>query len=258
MDKIVKEIIVYETREFDKFKTMEGQPTARAKKNSPDLAAKMRKANNTQYQPIIVNENYEIIDGNTRRYACELLGIPVRYSIVETTDTESLEMMKAVNGAQKPWTEDNFIEFYATGFKKQEYIDLIEFKSEYNLTNGLLRVMNKKFLSRSVSDGDILGAIDYANTKVQFSLVTEIEKLTKGTLPSTQEITEAVVAFYRYGKFNPDDLLCSIEKHWDKVVKDMAFEGKIKGRESVKQALQKAYNHKKPEDKRKRIFKENL
>ncbi len=65
----------------------------------------------TDCMPIVVNENMEIIEGQTRFEACKFLGIPVYY-IKKDFGGKSDKAMILLNANRADWTIDEYIEHY--------------------------------------------------------------------------------------------------------------------------------------------------
>ena len=78
--------------------------------------------------PIIVNENYEIIDGQHRYSACKELGLPVYYIVCEGY---GIEQVKRANIVSKTWKKQQFLDMY-----------LAEDKEEYKIFNSLIQTYN--------------------------------------------------------------------------------------------------------------------
>lgn len=76
-----------------------------------------------QQQPIIVNEKYEIIDGQHRLKACKYLQIPVQYI---KRKGATIDDVISTNIVGKKWNIDDYIHRFATE-GKQDYIDLLDF-----------------------------------------------------------------------------------------------------------------------------------
>lgn len=60
--------------------------------------------------PIVVNENMEVIDGQNRLEAFEILGLPVYYVITNGAGTSECIML---NINQTPWKLGDYIDTYA-------------------------------------------------------------------------------------------------------------------------------------------------
>jgi hypothetical protein len=79
--------------------------------------------------PIIVNENYEVIDGQHRLLACAELGIPVFFIIVAGY---GLAQIQRANNTVRKWKLDDYIPGYVEA-GKADYITFQEFQEEYKL-----------------------------------------------------------------------------------------------------------------------------
>lgn len=67
--------------------------------------------NFTRCQPIVLNEKMEIIDGQTRFFACKELGLPIYY-MIEKLNGQSVKVMTSMNTKQAKWNQDEFIDLY--------------------------------------------------------------------------------------------------------------------------------------------------
>lgn len=99
---------VRETYEYDLFSFMPG--------NRPVNAANFKKLKASMSEkllmcPIIVNENYEIVDGQHRYTASKELGLPIRYIIVEGYKLEDVQRYNVVS---KTWKMGDFLNMYAS------------------------------------------------------------------------------------------------------------------------------------------------
>ena len=114
---------VYETYDYDKFHIME-------KGNREiDHYKKIATQMNEQFlfTVIIVNEKFEIIDGQNRFLASKELHKPIRYIIVEGYGVEQVRMY---NMEARNWQKKDFVKSYADEGKK-EYVKMMEFQKRY-------------------------------------------------------------------------------------------------------------------------------
>lgn len=87
--------------------------------------------------PIEVNENMYIIDGQHRRQAAQELGVPIYYIVVEGA---SLEETRVENVTQRRWTLLDFAESYAESGRK-DYKTFLRYVKQYpKIAPGILRV----------------------------------------------------------------------------------------------------------------------
>ena len=70
-------------------------------------------------QPILVNQNMQIIEGQNRYQACKKLGLPIYYVIQNDI---GLEEVKSLNSASKNWTTQNYIHSFAAGNRQLDYV----------------------------------------------------------------------------------------------------------------------------------------
>lgn len=78
-------------------------------------------------QPVLVNEKYEVIDGQSRVKALEQLGLPVEFCIMPGIGRRECQML---NLFQKNWTTKNYIDSYASD-GNENYIWLKEMLERY-------------------------------------------------------------------------------------------------------------------------------
>ena len=254
-DKIFLEKTIFITEDYSKFKAISGQPKERAKKNSIKLSKEI-KSTGGNYIPIIVNETFQVIDGNTRLEACKSLDLPVKYEIISSDDVNSLELMRYMNAANKPWNPYNFIEFYALGWKISEFIDLKEFIDERSFGLGIYTSFDSKITQESIREGS-LPIIDYAKLEDKLSYLSTIKELVGDSIPSLQGLARAIERFYNYGAFDKSRLISSLSTNWFQVLKTDKM-NKVAGEYLIASMLQKCYNYKLSKVNKVRIFKEEL
>ena len=99
---------IYETTNYSKFKTMEGN---RAVKDGR-VNRIVESINKVGYvlSPILVNEKMEVIDGQGRLSALERLGLPVHYMVQNGIGIEECRQM---NIHQSNWTNYDYVVSYA-------------------------------------------------------------------------------------------------------------------------------------------------
>lgn len=92
------------------------------------LMRSIEKKNNMEKNPIIVNEDMEIISGQHRLEACKNLGLPVPYIIDKTASPEDM----LIYGICRRWTLSDILNFYVRN-GNQNYIKLRDFIKESGL-----------------------------------------------------------------------------------------------------------------------------
>lgn len=99
---------VYVTDEYKKFKIIDGnRPINHAKK----IMESIREIG-MLWQPILVNERFEIVDGQGRFLAMKTLGLPVIYIVQEGL---TIKEVRYLNQNATIWNVEDYIHSYATG-----------------------------------------------------------------------------------------------------------------------------------------------
>ena len=116
------DIYIHKTQDYDIFNTLKGNRDLNISHKE-----KLKKSFKKDYliSPIIVNEKYEIIDGQHRFNAARDLDYPIYYILI---NGYSLEEVKILNTNTKNWKREDYLNAYCDlGYK--EYI---KFKKFYN------------------------------------------------------------------------------------------------------------------------------
>lgn len=124
MEKEKQQIIVNETTDYDQFKLLKGNRTV----NMLHVEKlKLSFARKYLLSPIIVNENFEIIDGQHRFMAAKELKLPVWYIAV---GGYSLMDIQIYNTNASNWKKKDFLNMYVD-LGKPAYIKFKEFMDTY-------------------------------------------------------------------------------------------------------------------------------
>jgi len=101
--------------------------------------------------PIIVNENFEIIDGQHRYLACKKLNVPIYYFQSTLTHDDIAHL----NSVSERWRSKDFLEYYSK-IGKPEFLRFKDFLNKHNLTfefGLLLTGYTGKGIYASIRDG---------------------------------------------------------------------------------------------------------
>lgn len=111
---------IISTKNYEIFKTLTGNRPL-DKYHLKKLKKSIEASNQIAVHPIIVNENYEVIDGQHRLEVCKQLGIEICY-ILSNSIPDNHVILANVN--QKPWEVENYILYFTTREKVEDYIDI--------------------------------------------------------------------------------------------------------------------------------------
>lgn len=120
---------ILSTTDFNMFRRLKGN-RAIDKAFLNKLIAEIAKDNRLQYNPITINGNNEIIDGQHRLTAAEKLKLPIYYIV---NPNATIEEAKRENVFQHEWKYRDYLESYVElGYP--EYVTLEQFIKEYQLS----------------------------------------------------------------------------------------------------------------------------
>ena len=166
--------VVMRTTEYEKFKHLIGN---RAFEGRPEKIIKSIKQNGYIMNPIVVNEKYEVIDGQARLEAEKRLQIPVDYIVVKGL---KIEDCVALNAQSTPWTTKNYVDsFVSLGNVNYIRLDRLVKCHEpgvttiINITKGLYGSArkNKECGISAIKDGSLILSqeeCDRANGKLSY------------------------------------------------------------------------------------------
>jgi len=139
---------VQHTKEYANFKYLIGnRPLNRS--HLKKLKQSIEKSNHLNLHPIIVNNNFEVIDGQHRLQCAKDLGVDIFFI---KSDKVADEHLIECNVNQKSFECENYIEFYAIKDKKPEYIQLRDMLKSSGLKPKALLTLLLGVVSSSLLD----------------------------------------------------------------------------------------------------------
>lgn len=162
---------------------------------------------------IIVNSDMEVIDGQHRLKACEMLGIEVPYLVMEDA---GLEEMIALNTTSKSWGIKQYVDAYAengnVGY--QWYKDLLNRYPKFESTvieNALLG--SQKLSRRQYTAGDIsVSQEDYLNAIQILDWLSAFDSCFS-KMPGRRNYHRILVWCYKHPEINNERMADSILKY---------------------------------------------
>ena len=122
MDSIINS--VYKTKTYERFNHIKGNRLV----NKANLIKIVNSIKIKDLKvPIIVNENYEVIDGQHRLESYRYLKKPIHYIIMKGY---GLEDVHRINSVSKTWSYNDFMDGYS-GMGNENYILYKKFKNKY-------------------------------------------------------------------------------------------------------------------------------
>lgn len=111
--------LIYKTTNYDLFRKMEDNRDVIEQRKQKLMCSIQKK---DILNPIIVNENYEIADGQGRFEARKALGLPILYVMQEGLTIDDCRLMNSTN---KPWGQREFIESYKHTNENYQNLDRV-------------------------------------------------------------------------------------------------------------------------------------
>jgi hypothetical protein len=194
---------VKETKNYEMFSTIGGNRP----KNQLHLS-RLKKSMEEQLliSPIIVNEKYQVIDGQHRLQVSSELNLPVRYIVC---DGYGLSEVHRLNENSKNWAMRDFIDGYAE-LGNKEYIYLLDFmeRNDIGLSASLALLSNDNgHKTKSVKDGTF--KVEY---KKRGDIVADWVNIIKNynDRATTQIFVRALVKLYNNSEFEFSQLISKI------------------------------------------------
>ncbi len=155
---------IYKTNDLSIFKQIQGNRPPNPRHVS--RLASSYKSNGVLQNPIIVNSNMEVIDGQHRLLAAKEAGTHIYYSIV---DGYNLKAVQVLNLNQKNWSKRDYMDGYAD-MGIMPYVKLREFvkaNREFNITDCIGLCQNNRSASSSIASNKYRKGKTY-NTRESF------------------------------------------------------------------------------------------
>ena len=178
-----------QTKDYEKFKIMNCNRKLN-RNHINELKEAITKFGYLDACPIMVNRDYEIIDGQHRFIACQEMGIPIPYQFVENGD----DLIITLNTTQKKWSLEDYVNYWASKGYNPHYERLKNICKEL----GMSATMVITILSNGITSG------------------SNHEPIKKGNLKFTLEDSLKVRGFYsnmtrfcKVVKMKPTTRLCT-------------------------------------------------
>jgi hypothetical protein len=120
---------IEKTTDYGKFTVLDGnRPIYKGHLNR--LVNAIRENNMLRYSPILVNDKFEVIDGQHRLQAAKKLKLELYYQVIPAGNLSEVQLLNTNN---RNWTTEDFLESYVKrGFKDYRY--LRDFAEENNMS----------------------------------------------------------------------------------------------------------------------------
>jgi hypothetical protein len=133
-DKAFPSNVIQETADYSIFKRLPGNRVVHEGMVKSLMESFGEKPQLRVARPLLLNEKYQIIDGQHRKEASERMGVSVYYMVVPGLTIADTRLLNAL---QKSWTLTDFAESFAsTG--EADYIRFLELRKEFPLPPAMM------------------------------------------------------------------------------------------------------------------------
>ena len=116
------------TKNYDLFKKHEANRSI-DQCNLQKIINSIRAKNLLKFRPILVDENFKVLDGQHRLEAAKVLDVEIWYQINESSTDEEIILL---NAHQKNWTIEDYLNFHVSK-GHPEYIKILEYCKKNNM-----------------------------------------------------------------------------------------------------------------------------
>lgn len=201
------------TQDYPLFKRIKGNRAVSKPHISRLLQAIKTTPDSVSYNPIVVNDKFEIIDGQHRFEAIKQLSLPVYYIQV---DDLTLQTVQQLNSVSKAWSPMDYAKSYAE-LGNKNYQIYIDFKERYKFNHDILM----KYLALDnpiTSTAFNSGLFKVFNTKLSSELCRELTEV--GQYYDRFNIRSFALGFLQVARNSDYDqtrMLNQLSKHGDKI-----------------------------------------
>lgn len=202
--------VVYESYDYNMFKIMKGN----RKTNATNINSLVVSMGEQQLMiPIIVNENFEIIDGQHRFNACRLLNLPIHYLINEGYGIN--EVVRAnVNGGRK-WYDNDYLNRYIE-LDDEKYVEIKNVIDDYGISATdviklLSKVNNRKEIEMKISFRE--GKIDIDKIDVIKQFLEDLQLFKEFKAFKATAFINAFVRLYVRADYNHKLMITKFRQH---------------------------------------------
>lgn len=178
-----------QTKDYEKFKMMECNRNL-SRSHINELKEAIAQFGYLESCPIMVNEDFEILDGQHRFVACKESGLPIRYEVVEDKDN----LIITLNTSQRKWNLEDYVNYWSKKGFNPNYDRLKNICKELGMSSTMVMTI----LSGGVTSG------------------SNHDQIKKGSLKFTLEDSLKVRGFYsnmdrfcKVVKMKPTTRLCT-------------------------------------------------
>lgn len=222
-----------QTRDYDSFSFMANNRETNLGHVEALKRAFDEYGNLTKVQPVLVNENLEIIDGQHRFLACKELGEPIFYNIVPGLGIQEARKMNILH---RGWSADDYARSYAES-GNQHYQRYVELKEEFGFSHSVMLLAvytgrEHKGIYAIFREGD-MNIAHLPSVMERLELLSEVRNIVGNRLGGEKVFCQAVLRVSQAAGFSRDRLLKKLIERRDFLRRYTSIEDALRQLEEV-------------------------
>lgn len=210
---------IEKTNDYNKFKYLTGNRPI-DKGHIKRLKISINKNNQLNLHPIIVNSDYEIIDGQHRFEVAKEMQIEIYYI---KSDTINDEHLIECNVNQKLFQVENYIDFFAVKEKNPEYIQLKDMLKATSLKPKALITLILGVINNSLLEFLKTGKFKFPQNQEPLEIVdfyldfmsyTKDKRISPTSMFSNHNFTRAFRWLHKTSGFNSETFFKKLDLRW--------------------------------------------
>ena len=197
-------IKIEQTTNYGKFKTIRGNREIN-RVHLGKLCKSILENDLLEANPIIVNEKFQILDGQHRLLAAEKLGVPIYY-VVTPTGTGGIAEVQLFNSNLRAWNMKNYLNSYIER-GNLNYVELQDFMDKTGLSIGIALLLISGAQGKSRNGRSSVNEFKDGTFKATFKdfaydiykKLVEIAPYCEDNSWNDRELVSAIVMAYRAG-----------------------------------------------------------
>lgn len=214
----MSEIEIYKTNDYSIFRRLEGNRDIKCVKKIIESIKCVGYIPN----PIIVNENMEVIDGQNRLKAAEELNLPIYYYITKGAD---IDTARALNLGRTNWKPIDYVQSYAeSGIHSYQLLlklikdnkGLITLQEVYGLKENI--IMSSGWAAKLIENGDFeINDSDYVRIQKAINNLNKMSEAIKQIQGSGRTLKTALAWCLAIPKCDENRLIKQINLNYPKI-----------------------------------------
>lgn len=183
------------TKRYSQFKFISGNRKVH-QAHLKNLVQSISHHNLLRFNPIIVNRDMEVIDGQHRLMAAISLNVPVWYEVARTSGMDDVRLM---NATVRKWLSEDYLNSYAEK-GVDSYVNLRKLCQDFDLpvTSALFLIKREDKIRRSTYTVFKLGKFECTEEELDTArgIIMKIERLKEFMVPNLWRSREFIKAFF--------------------------------------------------------------